>query len=290
MNDWVVDLMKNASAGGILLYPLLFAGGVLASFTPCTYPVLPLTVGYIGQAASRERGRGIALSLALVAGMASVYAVMGVIFAAAGLRLGEIWSNGWAVFAIAWFFLLMSLYLLDVFTFPVPRFLQDLSARVDGRRRGLPGAFLVGAVSGLVVGPCTGPILAIALVSVSTTLGQAHGAAAVTAALSGGLKLFVFGLGQGALILLAGSFAGFLARLPKSGRWMAAIKKAFALAVMAGASLLFVYVGQGTRFPDLTSMLAGVGSRENPPAAASEAPAPSPDGQSRYGGDEFLDP
>ena len=74
--------------------------------------------------------------------------------------------------------------------------------------------------------------------------------------LSGGLKLFLFGLGQGTLIVLCGVFAGLLARLPKSGQWMVTLKKGFAMLVIAGASLLLVYTGQGTDFPDLTRLLA----------------------------------
>lgn len=279
------EILKEAISGGsALVYLLIFAGGVLASFTPCTYPVLPLTVGYVGNAAGGKKSRGFVLSLALVAGMALVYAVVGTVFAAIGIQFGAIWANGWAVFVIAWFFILMSLFLLDVFSFPVPRFLEGLRGRA-GSRRGLAGAFLVGGVSGLVVGPCTGPILAIVVVAVASTLRDATGAAFVWQALLGGSKLFLFGLGQGMLILICGTFAGFLAYLPKSGRWMVIIKKGFAILVLAAASLLLVYAGQATDFPDLTRVLAGL------ERSAAEVPAETGDsgGGSEFGGDEFLE-
>ena len=285
MIEWLTQMLRDAVVSGSpLLYVLVFAGGVAASFTPCTYPVLPLTVGYIGNTAGGSKSRGFVLSLALVAGMALVYAVVGTVFAALGMQFGAIWANGWAVFAIAWFFILMSLFLMDVFTFPVPKFLQRLQGK-GGGRRGVLGAFVVGGVSGLVVGPCTGPILAIVVVAVSTTLKQAEGLAFVGQALSGGLKLFLFGLGQGALILLCGTFAGLLSRLPKSGRWMVTLKKGFAMLVMAGASLLLVYAGQATDFPDLTQFLADAEA----PAAGSVEQAPTPADGSVFGGDEFLD-
>ena len=285
MSDWLTTMLDNAvSSGSVLVYILVFAGGVAASFTPCTYPVLPLTIGYVGNASGGKKSRGFVLSLALVFGMALVYAVVGTIFAALGMQFGAIWANGWAVFAIAWFFILMSLFLMDVFPFPVPKFLQNLRAKT-GNRQGLVGALAVGGVSGLVVGPCTGPILAIVIVAVSTTLKEANGLGFVLQLLNGGLKLFLFGLGQGALILLCGTFAGLLAYLPKSGQWMVTVKKTFAMLVLAGASLLLIYVGQATNFPDLTRLLAKTESNVTE-SVKKLAPAAN---ASEFGGDEFLE-
>ena len=121
--------------------------------------------------------------------------------------------------------------------------------------------------------------------AVAATLQQAEGAAFVYQALTGGLKLFLFGLGQGALILLTGTFAGLLTRLPKSGKWMVTVKKAFAMLVLAGASLLLVYVGQATGFPDLTRLLARAETK--PAEVSTELSQPIED--SRFGGDEFLE-
>jgi len=285
MSDWLTTMLDNAvSSGSVLVYILVFAGGVVASFTPCTYPVLPLTVGYVGNAAGGKKSRGFFLSLALVFGMALAYAVVGTIFAALGMQFGAVWANGWAVFAIAWFFILMSLFLMDVFPFPAPKFLQNLRAKT-GNRQGLFGAVVVGGVSGLVVGPCTGPILAIVIVAVSTTLKEASGLGFVLQLLNGGFKLFLFGLGQGALILLCGTFAGLLAYLPKSGKWMLTVKKTFAMLVLAGASLLLIYVGQATNFPDLTRLLA---ETESNVTESVEELAPAAH-QSEFGGDEFLE-
>ncbi len=286
MTEWLTQMLNDAvESGSVLIYFFVFAGGVLASFTPCTYPVLPLTVGYIGNMSGGSKFRGFLLSVTLVCGMALVYAVFGTIFATLGMQFGAIWANGWAVFAIAWFFILMSLFLLDIFTFPTPKFFYNLQAKVGGKKReGFVGALLVGAVSGLVVGPCTGPILAIVIVAASTTLQEAEGVAFAYQALAGGLKLFLFGFGQGAIILLAGTFVGFMTHMPKSGQWMVTIKKAFAVLIIAGASLLLVYVGQATDFPELTELISSDGTA----VESSDEPLPqSP--EPHYGGDEFLD-
>lgn len=282
MNMDLSTLLDNAMASGsIWVYGMVLVGGILASFTPCTYPVLPLTIGYIGSQAGDRWGKGFALSLLLVLGMALVYAMVGILFAALGLQFGSLAGNGAAVFLIALFFMIMSLFLLDAFTLPIPKFMQRLQGGT--RRKGMAGAFVVGCISGLVVGPCTGPILAIVIVAVTSTLEQATGAAYVLEILAGGLKLFLFGLGQGALILLCGSFTGLLSHLPKAGQWMVTLKKGFALLVLLGSSLLMVYVGQSTDFPLLTEYLISTDTQEATDTPSSNS-TPSP-----FGGDEFLE-
>jgi thiol:disulfide interchange protein len=152
--------------------------------------------------------------------------------------------------------LMMGLFLLDVFQVPNLRIFSRLQEK-SANRKGLAGAFMVGGVSGLIVAPCTGPILAVALGAIALTLKTVYGAEYALQVMKGGVLLFLFGLGQGALILIAGTFAGFLYRLPRAGEWMATVKKGFALLIILTASLLFVFVGQNTDFPNLTRLLAG---------------------------------
>ena len=249
------------------LYFLMFGGGLFASVTPCTYPVLPLTVGYIGNQAGPNRLRAFLLSLFLVTGLATVYAVLGGIVAAVGGTFGSIIGNGFVLYAIAMYYLIMGLFLLDVFHLPTPEFFSRLHART-ANSKGILGAFVIGGVSGLIVGPCTGPILAVALAAIALTLQNAHGVDYALQILKGGILLFLFGFGQGALILLSGSFTGFILKLPKAGAWMEVVKKGFALSIIIAASLLFVFVGQNTDFPSLTRFLAS----SEPSAVSAQKP------------------
>ncbi len=248
----------------LMLYVLMFGGGFIASFTPCMYPVLPLTVGYIGNQAGTNRLQVFLLSLSLVTGLAVVYAVLGAIVAAAGGTFGSIMGKGFVLYAIALFYLMMGLFLLDVFRLPNPQFFSRLQTK-SANRKGLLGAFMIGGVSGLIVGPCTGPILAVALGSIALTLKDVQGVAYALQVVKGGFLLFLFGFGQGALILIAGIFTGVLSRLPKAGAWMETVKKGFALLIIIASSLLFVLVGQDTDFPNITRLLAGLST---PPASA----------------------
>ncbi len=109
----------------------------------------------------------------------------------------------------------MALSMLDVFHLPVPAF---LSGQAAGKQRGgTLGAFALGLSSGVIVGPCTAPVLGSLLVYVGARQNIAFGTS----------LLFVFALGMGALLLVAGTFTGFLSNLPKSGRWTEVVKKGF---------------------------------------------------------------
>jgi cytochrome c-type biogenesis protein len=263
--------------GSFMLYFLMLGGGLMASVTPCTYPVLPLTVGYIANQADAKRLRSFLLSLFLVMGLATVYATLGMIVAAVGGTFGAIMGNGVIMYSIAMFYLLMGLFLLDAFPFPTPRFLSGLQAK-SVNRKGMLGAFMVGGISGLIVGPCTGPILALALGAIAFTLQEVQGIDYALQVVNGGILLFLFGFGQGALILLAGVFTGLLYKLPKAGAWMETVKKGFALIIIVAATLLFVFVGQNTDFPGVIELLADSGpatAYAAAPPAAGKAPPPA---------------
>jgi len=109
--------------------------------------------------------------------------------------------------------ILMALSLLDVFHVTTPAFVSGSAA--GKKRGGILGAFGIGITSGLVVGPCTAPVLGALLVYV----------AAKQNVLFGTSLLFVFALGMGSFLLVIGTFTGLLANLPKSGWWTAAVKK-----------------------------------------------------------------
>jgi thiol:disulfide interchange protein DsbD len=128
--------------------------------------------------------------------------------------------------------LLMALSTLDVIQFPAPRLLASWNPRRKGK--GYVSALLIGASSGLVVGPCTAPALGAALAYVGA---QGN-------LLFGTTVLFVFAIGMGALMIALGACGGALTGLPRSGEWMVKVKKVFGFAMILIAQYLFVQAGR----------------------------------------------
>ena len=213
MQNLVDSLDTYLAAGSLLSYAAVYVGGVLISFTPCIYPVLPITVGYIGGRSQGARGRGFFLSLSYVLGMAITYAALGTLAAASGKVFGQVAANPVTNVVVGNICILMALSLLDVFHVRTPAFFSGSTAGKN--RRGILGAFGIGVTSGLVVGPCTAPVLGALLVYVGARQNVLFGTS----------LLFVFALGMGSLLLVIGTFTGLLANLPKSGWWTEAIKK-----------------------------------------------------------------
>lgn len=92
----------------------------------------------------------------------------------------------------------------------------------------------MGCVSGLVAAPCSAPVMAAVLTWVTTT--QSAGL--------GFLYLFVFSLGMCTLLVVVGLSTGSMARLPRAGRWMLAIKKFFALLMLGVAEYYLIQAGK----------------------------------------------
>ncbi len=223
------ELYLNGSPAFALL--AVFLGGLAASFTPCTYPMIPITVAIIGgkSIGSKKRLTGFLLSLIYVAGMATTYAVLGMIAALTGRFFGEINSSPWVFFIVGNILLILALIMMNVI--PMPTFSSKIET---GKMSGRGGVFLIGVASGLVAGPCTAPVLAIVLGYVATT----------KSVVFGGILLFVFAFGMGTVLLLAGSFSGFLTSMPKSGNWMNRFKVGISILMILAAEYFFVRMGQ----------------------------------------------
>ena len=84
----IENLVNNLSFylhGSVLLaFLAAYLGGLVLSFTPCTYPLIPVTVGFIGAQGSSSKLRGFFLSLFYVGGIAFTYSILGVVAALSG--------------------------------------------------------------------------------------------------------------------------------------------------------------------------------------------------------------
>lgn len=212
----------------VLAYAAAYLAGVLVSFTPCVYPVVPITAAVIGAQGGVSAGRGFVLSLSFVLGLAVTYTAIGMFAALTGKLFGTVQASPITQGTLGVLFIVMGLAMLEFFYLSLERFMT--SPRAGTGRKGIVGSFAIGLTSGFLLGPCTAPVLAVILGVV----------AAERSVLFGGTLLFVFSFGVGSLLILVGTFTGILAGLPKSGAWMAAVKKGSGT-VMLAVGIYFLY-------------------------------------------------
>ncbi len=220
-------------AGSPLAYAAAFLGGLLTSFTPCVYPVLPITLGYLGSRSAGSRGSVFLFSGAYVVGMASTYAALGMAAGMTGRVFGEVTAHPLSYLFAGNVCILLSLALFDVLRLPTPAFLSR-PAGPEGGPGSAGGAFLVGVLSGCIVGPCTAPVLGGVLLYVGSSGNPFFGAT----------LLFTFALGMGLPVVALGACTGLLARLPRSGEWLVRVKKGFAVVLLLAGEYLLLEAGK----------------------------------------------
>ena len=231
------NIADQLSASPVTALPLVFLAGVLTSLTPCIYPMIPITAAIVGGTAAGEerapRGRTVALTLTYVLGLALVYSALGLFAGLTGTLFGSVSTNPWLYFAMANVLVLAALAMLDVLPVRLPAGLvaRASTAGTGGR---VSGAFVMGAMSGLVAAPCSAPVMAAVLTWVSAT----------KSAWLGFLYLFAFSLGMCALLVAVGLSTGAVSRLPRAGVWMVRVKKVFAIVMLGVAEYYLIKMGQ----------------------------------------------
>jgi cytochrome c-type biogenesis protein len=219
-------ILQNASP---LAFLLTFLGGIVTSIGPCNVAMIPLVIGYVGGGrAQLTRGRAFVLSLTFATGLALTFMGLGLMATLVGGLFGgatRVWYYIVAVICI-----LIGVQMLAGFELPEIPGLGRLRERI--KLRGIPGALSLGLVSGLVASQCATPVLAAILTYVMAQQG---------AVVYGAALLFVYALGRGVPIVLAGTFAGILQRLDALARWTPILEKASGVIVL-GVGLYFLWI------------------------------------------------
>jgi thiol:disulfide interchange protein DsbD len=222
------DRIAQRLAGGNHLLILLsfFGFGLLLSFTPCVFPMIPILSSIIiGQGEHITTRRAFVLSLVYVMAMALTYTVAGVIAGLSGENLQAAFQNPWILGSFAGVFVLLSLSMFGFYELQLPASWQSKLSELSNRQQGgtLFGVGIMGFLSALIVGPCVAAPLAGALIYIGQT-GDPY---------LGGMALFALSMGMGAPLLAIGTGAGKL--LPRAGGWMNTVKAVFGVLLLAVA-------------------------------------------------------
>jgi thioredoxin:protein disulfide reductase len=233
-----VRLAKLISGASLwLVVATFFGAGLLLALTPCVLPMVPILSGIIAGEGDNVRPlRGFSLALSYVMGMALVYTAAGIVAAAVGVQLQAVFNQPWILILFSGVFVILALGMFGLFEMQMPSSIQSKIASISGNQKTgtMIGAFIMGALSSLIVTACVAP----PLVATLTVIGQTGDM------LRGGSALFALSLGMGAPLLLVGASAGKL--LPKVGAWMNAVKNAFGFMMLALAIWMLSRILPGT--------------------------------------------
>jgi len=197
---------------GSLAFALLvaFLAGVLTSFTPCIFPMIPITLAVLGnKSEERTRMQNFITSCVYVLGIATTYSILGLVAASSGALFGASLGNPYVLSVICVIFLAMALSMYGLYEVQVPAVIRDRFGRSKSQG-GMLNAYLTGLFAGIVASPCVGPVLVAILTHVAST--KDH--------LRGFLLLFCYAVGMGLIFIALGLSNQLLKLLPRSGAWM----------------------------------------------------------------------
>jgi thiol:disulfide interchange protein len=210
-------LGDEQSKSPAIIFLLGFIGGLLALFTPCVFPMIPLTVSFFTKkSGNRSKGIGNAVLYGLFIFL--IYVALSIPFHFVDSSnpeiLNNISTNVWLNLFFFIIFLVFALSFFGLFEISLP---SGLANRVDSKSGtgGVAGIFFMALTLALVSFSCTGPILGSLLAGSLATDGSAL---QLTMGMAG------FGLALALPFAVFALFPGLLSSLPKSGGWLTSVK------------------------------------------------------------------
>lgn len=172
-----------------ILFAVSFLGGLIASISPCSLSMLPLIIGYVGGYSDEKPAKTLVQMIFFVIGASIVFSVIGLICALTGkIFVG----NPYFMLIIASIILIMGLNILGIIDFQLPVLIKEIPKNNFNNDFLYP--ILLGAVFAIIGTPCSTPILA-------SIMGIASISANMVSAV---IMLFLFSIGQGLILILAG--------------------------------------------------------------------------------------
>ncbi len=220
----VETIPSTAPSQGLLMFMLVaFGVGLAAIFTPCVFPMIPITVSYFLNKPAGGRGKSVFDAVVFCLGIVVLFTVLG---AAATAALGpfgvvQLGSNVWVNGFIAVVFLVFALSLLGAFEITIP---SSILTRLDRASQdgGVAGTLVMGLTFSLTAFACVGPFVG-TLLAASVSGGGARPLA--------GMVSFATGLATPFFFLAV--FPSYLKRMPRSGGWLERVKVVMGFLILA---------------------------------------------------------
>ena len=229
------NLIQLFSAGntGILTWLLLFAtafiGGVIASVSPCSLAMLPLMIGYVGGCSKETPYRTFLQLCCFILGTAVVFSVIGIICAITGSVFASVFG-GYFTLVMSSLLMVVGLKITGILDFEIPIIIKSMPVNNTSSLFIYP--FLLGVAFALAGTPCSTPILA--GIMVFAAMGKSLPAAVI--------MLFLFAVGQGIILIVAGMFTSGLKNIKKLSGCTEVLMKISGWLILAVSIYLFYKV------------------------------------------------
>jgi thiol:disulfide interchange protein DsbD len=214
----------TASRGIAGFVATAFGFGLAAIFTPCVFPMIPITVSFFLRQKDDGRSGSAVQAAVFCLGIVVLFTGLGLLTTAFLGPFGvvQLGSNPWVNTFIAAVFLVFGLSLLGAYEITLPSSLLTSLDRMS-QRGGYAGTLLMGLTFSLTsfacIGPFVGPLLAASI--------QGGGGLRPT------LGMMAFATGLASPFFLLAMFPAYLQRLPKSGGWLARVKVVLGFVILA---------------------------------------------------------
>lgn len=204
-----------------------FVYGILLSFTPCIFPMIPILSGLIIAKGDNSAKNGFIISFVYVLAMSLTYALAGIAASMLGASVQGLLQTPVVLIFFSIVFVALALSMFGLFEFEMPKRVQNYLNNKSSKFGGMSGVIFMGIASALIVGPCVAAPLAGALLYIANSGDM----------IVGGVALFVMSFAMGLPLLAIGLGGGKI--LPKPGEWMIKIKILFGF-IMLGMAVWII--------------------------------------------------
>lgn len=230
MDSFITFFQENVKGDfSLIILALCFLGGIVSSLSPCGIGMLPVVVSYIGASPEQKTSKSFVQIIFFILGLAFTLTVIGIIAALTGQVFGA-GKRVYFVLALTSLILIFGLNLIGVLDINFPVLVKKFPQ--SDKHNSIIYPFIIGLVFAFATTPCSTPILAGIMAAASISANIAYAA----------VMLFLFSLGQGMIILVAGLFTSVLKNLSSFARYTDILTKLSGVILILFAAFLYYKV------------------------------------------------